>query len=416
MSRGAAVEGGNAFGHRLRAFRVARRRSQRDLAEALGVDASYISRVETGRIAPPEGFADRVKGPLGLSQDEYMELVRLSPSQRTMSGLADPVQIPASLLQIQALLASRFSPRLLQQFGVDPDEKNAVGHFLALEIVGQADAQRSNPVILDSGSANAFLAYHLSLIAPPALLDVFTPNLLAALYLLDRGTVYLLGGRVDQQFGATMGSESVDNLRSVCEYLDEFGKDRVSRPIGVLASLAFTPADGPFARTVDLPTQARLSLANLARHQDRNGRSRHMQIKETMIGAVADLIVPLSSEKLIRSELPLWQKIAAPVDSQGKTAWRARLAGVKPKEARTHVVLALPVDVSDRERVLRTAAQLLTDDVYPFTLVQTLFGRLDSVPSSSRLLTVFDMRHGRPLSVGEAQRAVAGLDRGSSQG
>lgn len=390
---------------------MARRRSQRDLAEALGVDASYISRVETGRIAPPEGFADRVKGPLGLSQDEYMELVRLSPSQGTIAGLADPVQIPASLLQIQALLASRFSPRLLQQFAVDPDEKNAVGHFLALEIVGQADPRKSNPVILDSGSANAFLAYHLSLIASQALLDVFTPNLLAALYLLDRGTVYLLGGRVDQQFGATMGSESVDSLRSVCEYLGGLGEDRASRPIGVLASLAFTPADGPFARRVDLPTQARLSLANLAGHQDRNGRSRHMEIKETMIGAVADLIVPLSSEKLIRSELPLWQTIAAPIDSQDRSAWRARLAGVKPKGARTHIVLALPVDVSDRERVLRAAAHLLADDVYPFTLVQTLFGRLDGVPSSSRLLTVFGMRHYRPLSVSETQQAIAGLAR-----
>ena len=391
------------FGEQLRSLRLARGLSQREVANALGVDASYISRIETGKIPPPPGLTDRLKDVLSLSQDQYIHLLKLlQPEPEREKVLIGPLQIPTELLQTQALLSGLFSPRMIRQLVVDPEEKNALGHFLSTELIELCDPRKQNPIILDSGTTCAFVAYHLRITAPHGLLDVYTSNLLASLYLVEKARVYLLGGRVDTEFGATFGSETVEQLSSLLSYLNRLPPEQANRPVAILACLAFTPSVGPYARKQDLPNSRRIQTHEVS--DGAAGRSRHMEIKARLISSLPDLVLPLTSEKLIRSELPAWQPIAAPIDSEGHKEWQTRLAGIRPNNARTHVVLSLPTTGLGRERVIDAVNSMLNDPVYPFTLVQTLFGRVEEGSGSSRFLTVFDMQRYRALSFDELKR------------
>jgi len=386
---------GKTLGERLRSLRLARGLSQREVGDALGLDASYISRIETGKAPPPPGIIDRLKEVLHLSQDQYIALLKLLREPGPGTSIIGPLQIPTELLQVQTLVSSLFSPRMTRQLIVDPEEKNALGYFLSAEIIEICDPSKQNPIFIDSGTTCAFIAYHLGITAPPGLIDVFTSNILASLYLVDKARVYLLGGRLDHEFGATLGSETVEQTGTVLRYLNQLPPEQTSRPIAILACLAFTPSAGPYARRRDLPNFHRILPSKVP--EAPAGRSRHMDIKANLISLVPDLILPLSSEKLIRAELPAWQPIAAPIDSEGHKEWQARLAGKQPCNARTHIVLSLPAGGLARERVVQAVNSLLHDPVYPFILVQTLFGRVEEVSGCSRFLTVFDLQHYRAL-------------------
>jgi transcriptional regulator with XRE-family HTH domain len=78
----------NAFGHALRERRRTAGLSQRDLAERAGLDFSYISKVENGRLPPPA--ADTVVAicrVLSISPEELLALTGKIPSevQQTVS-------------------------------------------------------------------------------------------------------------------------------------------------------------------------------------------------------------------------------------------------------------------------------------------------------------------------------------------
>ncbi len=85
------------FGARIRELRVERGLSQKDMAEALGVSAAYLSALEHGRRgAPSWAFVQKVIGYFNVIWDDAEELQRLA-------AISDPrVQIDTSGLSPDA--------------------------------------------------------------------------------------------------------------------------------------------------------------------------------------------------------------------------------------------------------------------------------------------------------------------------
>ena len=78
-----------AFGTSLRAMRRAAGQSQRELAARTGLDFSYISKVENGRVPPPAAdTAVEICRALAVEPDDLLALTRKIPStvQRTVSS------------------------------------------------------------------------------------------------------------------------------------------------------------------------------------------------------------------------------------------------------------------------------------------------------------------------------------------
>ena len=67
------------FGKLLRSYRLRAKKTQEELATAIGVDFTYISKIENEKAPPPS--RDRIEEAarfLGLSQDEEIELLLLA--------------------------------------------------------------------------------------------------------------------------------------------------------------------------------------------------------------------------------------------------------------------------------------------------------------------------------------------------
>ena len=78
----------NSFGKRLRAYRLRVRQTQDDLAKAMGVDFTYVSKIENGRAPPPKrNRIERAAQFLGLSQEEEIDLLLLA--QKLPSDVQD---------------------------------------------------------------------------------------------------------------------------------------------------------------------------------------------------------------------------------------------------------------------------------------------------------------------------------------
>ena len=70
-----------AFGTRLRDLRRAKNISQRELADRVGVDFSYISKLENNRLPPPAAdTVEKICAALGVSGDELLALAGKVPS------------------------------------------------------------------------------------------------------------------------------------------------------------------------------------------------------------------------------------------------------------------------------------------------------------------------------------------------
>ena len=104
------------FPERLRTLRKEAQLSQRDLAEKVGVDFTYLSKIENARIDPPsetvlKSIASELAGPLGRDEtelgDELITLAGKIPSDladtlarnpgavRFLRSLGDDVRSPA---------------------------------------------------------------------------------------------------------------------------------------------------------------------------------------------------------------------------------------------------------------------------------------------------------------------------------
>ena len=79
----------NSFGTALRERRRAAKLSQRELARRIGVDFSYISKIENGRLPPPAADTIvKICGVLDIEPEELLALTGKIPSkvQETVSS------------------------------------------------------------------------------------------------------------------------------------------------------------------------------------------------------------------------------------------------------------------------------------------------------------------------------------------
>ncbi len=93
-----------AFGERVRELRKARGLSQRDLAGRSGIDFTYLSKIENGRMEPPsEEVIRRVALALGADADELILLADKFPSD-----LAQELKTPERVKALRRSLAGDF--------------------------------------------------------------------------------------------------------------------------------------------------------------------------------------------------------------------------------------------------------------------------------------------------------------------
>lgn len=95
------MEGGVGFGELLRSFRLQAGRSQSALAREVGIDASYINRLESGEREPPRRqLVESLAAALGLPAEDRDRLflaagelpgalARLGPRDSTLRAVAE---------------------------------------------------------------------------------------------------------------------------------------------------------------------------------------------------------------------------------------------------------------------------------------------------------------------------------------
>lgn len=93
----------NPFGERLRALRLERMINQRDLAASAGIDFTYLSKIENGRMPPPAADTIvRLASALEIDPDELLLLARKVPGDIQPMITRSPA-LPAFLRSISDL-------------------------------------------------------------------------------------------------------------------------------------------------------------------------------------------------------------------------------------------------------------------------------------------------------------------------
>lgn len=368
------------FGRRVRRLRERAGLSQGELGRHLDMDPSYLSRIERGKAKAPRNLVGRLMGvdALLLTADDELELEMLS---RTPRSVADPMRVLQAIDLTQSILTGAFGPRVLWQMGIDPQAKRAVARYIAAQLANEARADCRHPLVLDSGTTVAFAAHALS--EGPGKIgawDFYTSNLLASLYLVDSGQVYLLGGRLDSGFGATLGSETIRQTRTLLEKLNAEDRTTSAPSIGILSCLAFDPIRGPYARVARADTGKAFV-------------SPHAELKAVFLETIPYLIVLVTPEKLLRPVDRHWTALISPIQTGERDAWAARL---ERRDQFTHVVMTFGTRTArHREIVLKTTA-LLTSGPRAFRLTENLFGPGESQDTNA-FLTVLDEMSGVAL-------------------
>ena len=93
------------FGERVRELRKEQGMSQRELADRAGIDFTYLSKIENGRMEPPsEEVIRRVAGALDTDADELIVLADKFPSD-----LAQQLKTPERVKALRRELAGDFN-------------------------------------------------------------------------------------------------------------------------------------------------------------------------------------------------------------------------------------------------------------------------------------------------------------------
>jgi transcriptional regulator with XRE-family HTH domain len=388
-----------AFGQELRRIRLARGIKQQELAESLRVSPSFLSKIENGSVPPPRGFIDRLIEPLGLSIDEQIRLMNLLQGERETSlpPVLDPSRLFEAVQLFQGLFINAFGPRVQRQLSIDYREKLAIGHYLATALDEFVEEKKRVPIILDSGTTILFLAYSiLTLGSTSSQWDIYTGNLLAALYLAQARNVYLIGGRLDREFGASLGSETIKQLRELVQELVTRGDTKkYLPPLGILSCVGFSPSEGPFVRAKD--------LTETGGPDSKEGPSKHYQWKQIILESIPFVILLVTSDKLLRPDSPMWRATITPIES-----WHKRCEETRYK---TQVILALPEDNRDRQANVFMVWNALTAGKYQFQAVQTLFGKNEGFSGNNNFITIVDTRTFCSLSSDEIKSLQRDLER-----
>ena len=93
------------FGEKIKELRKAQDRNQRDLAESVGIDFTYLSKIENNRMEPPsEDVIRRIAGELDANPDELIVLAGRFPSD-----LAQELKTPERVSALRRELAGDFT-------------------------------------------------------------------------------------------------------------------------------------------------------------------------------------------------------------------------------------------------------------------------------------------------------------------
>jgi transcriptional regulator with XRE-family HTH domain len=119
----ASLPSGTAFGHRLRELRLEKKITLTAMAKILGVTASYLSQIETGKkssVSPV--MLDQICAILGLIWDDAEEIKRLARQSKSR------VKIDTTTLGPEATRAANLISEVLSK--VDEDEAKLMANWL----------------------------------------------------------------------------------------------------------------------------------------------------------------------------------------------------------------------------------------------------------------------------------------------
>ncbi len=95
-----------SFGAYLRSLRRQKRLSQKELADKVGIDHTYLSKIETETLPPPsEKNIKKIAQVLGVSEDELLVLASKAPSDLD-EVITKNKNIPAILRRAKSLSPS----------------------------------------------------------------------------------------------------------------------------------------------------------------------------------------------------------------------------------------------------------------------------------------------------------------------
>ena len=91
------------FGERVRQLRVAMRMSQRDLAERVGVDYTYLSKIENNKMDPPSDKVIRkMAAELGADEEELLALAAKVSQEELRETVARDARVGVLFRRLQS--------------------------------------------------------------------------------------------------------------------------------------------------------------------------------------------------------------------------------------------------------------------------------------------------------------------------
>lgn len=106
----------SAFGHYIRELRKSRGMLQKQFSAALGVEASYVSNLETGiRLSLGDQMLERIRIVLNLTNEEFIKLDSMRDAAK--GKLTIPPYATAEEIEVIRLLASCAGKMPPQSFG-----------------------------------------------------------------------------------------------------------------------------------------------------------------------------------------------------------------------------------------------------------------------------------------------------------
>lgn len=102
------------FGQRVRDLRKERGLTQRDLAGRIGLDFTYLSKIETGALPPPsEAAIARMAEHLATDNEELLAVARKIPSDLARTLQTAPVEASLLLRRLKKLTPEQYK-RILE--------------------------------------------------------------------------------------------------------------------------------------------------------------------------------------------------------------------------------------------------------------------------------------------------------------
>lgn len=97
------------FGKEVRKLRIDRNLILKDMADALGMSAAFLSAIETGKKSVPAGFVPRLAAAYGLSNDVVQHLNRAADLTKSTFELRMPPQASMAHREAAVALARTFA-------------------------------------------------------------------------------------------------------------------------------------------------------------------------------------------------------------------------------------------------------------------------------------------------------------------